>query len=191
MTEDHLASCCHHCRSLHQQGLNSNQAFHADTQLSLGATGPPRCLCALKLKNIVSKTVCVFLPLYFRHYRNDLSRHEPAAASPRDPSHVLHSSSLKISTQRLFNHQRGGDYYWILFLFSSWELSHLGGGGGGFCYLCQITEIALTHDSRTHICCFIFTQNRKWSHIFRSGINSGSQLKSDFGYNKVIRGDLH
>lgn len=128
MTEDHLASCCHHCRSLHQQGLNSNQAFHADTQLSLGATGPPRCLCALKLKNIVSKTVCVFLPLYFRHYRNDLSRHEPAAASPRDPSHVLHSSSLKISTQRLFNHQRGGDYYWILFLFSSWELSHLGGG---------------------------------------------------------------
>lgn len=136
MTEDHLASCCHHCRSLHQQGLNSNQASHADTQLSLGATGSPRCLCALKLKNIVSKTVRAFLPPYFCH-RNILSRHEPAAASPRDPSHVLHSISLKISTRRLFNTQRGGDYCWWLLLdfiliFFLRTFPFGGGGGGGW-----------------------------------------------------------
>lgn len=60
MTEEHLASCCHHCRSFHQQGLNSNQASKLDTRLSLGATGSPLCLCALKLRNIVGKSVRVF-----------------------------------------------------------------------------------------------------------------------------------
>lgn len=155
MTEDHLASCCHHCRSLHQQGLNSNQASHADTQLSLGATGPPRCLCALKLKNIVSKTTRVFLPPYFRLYRNVLSRHEPAEASPRDPSHVLHSITKNIHPTVVQQPERR----WLLLDFIENFPIFWGVGWGVF--------------------------------IFCSGINSGSQLESDFRYNKVRRGDLH
>lgn len=57
--KDHLASCGHHCRGFHQQGLNSNQALQPDIQLSLKATRSQWYYCILILEYTTLIKCCV------------------------------------------------------------------------------------------------------------------------------------
>lgn len=126
MTENHLASCCHRCRSSHQQGLNSNQAPQADTRFSLGATGPPAVpVCTNGVKYPQSNLPCVLQPWFFIWFPQEYldisgSRRERAAAYPARPDQhsAFHLTKSQKYPSNKNSHRGADDYRLFLWLFS-------------------------------------------------------------------------